>query len=677
MQDLQREPEAHLRHAALLQLKLDAPVAPRAQARASSVAAGAVAVLVVLVMVGGSLAFEITWSADVAAWLVLATTFTGVGVAVALRVPGNAFGWVLLAIGVASAFTVGTWSGEAPVALVWVRSWLMYVPVGLLPVALLLFPTGRLFSAHWRAPLAVAVAGVAAPTFFLAVASTIEPDPLGFFGPPAGAAVDGLLFATKIGSWIGVVALLLAVSSLFVRLRSAPDIERRQVACLLLGALVLFAGLALSLVGYTGAWIAGTAALPIAAGVAILWHRLYDLDLFMNRTLVRAGLGAALVASFAGAVVAIGTLIDVGPASRTAALVAVALVALGLDPLRRRLQRGVDRVLYGHRDDPYEVVTALGRGLGSSSTSPTTVLTDAAEAVARSLALPYVAIEVASPDGASVPAEWGRRFGQPIGLPLTYRGEPIGRLLVTPRTVGGELGERDRRLLQDVAHSVAMTVKAVELSAGLQQAREQLVTTREEERRRLRRDLHDGLGPTLAGMVMQLDAASNVLPRDPGAVEPVLGVLRAAAQDAIADIRRLVYELRPPALDELGLVGAIREWTDRFSSPDEAGLQLSLDAPTLPPLPAAVEVAALRIVQEAITNVVRHSHARVCSVRLAAAAALEVEVDDDGRGLAADRRAGVGLTSMSERAAELGGTCTITSPAGGGTCVRATLPLPS
>jgi signal transduction histidine kinase len=305
------------------------------------------------------------------------------------------------------------------------------------------------------------------------------------------------------------------------------------------------------------------------------------------------------------------------------------------------------------------------------------MLADVAEAVARSLALPYVAIEVRSPDGTTRTVAWGRRHGEPVGLALTHRGEAIGRLLVMPRKVGGRLSERDRRLLEDLAHPVALTVSAIELSAGLQRAREQLVTAREEERRRLRRDLHDGLGPTLAGIVMQLDAASNLLRRDPDAVEPVLEGLRTAAQDAVGDIRRLVYELRPPALDELGLIGAIREWTDRlFQSTDEQGLRLSFDAPPeLPRLPAAVEVAALRIVQEALANVAHHSRARSCRIGLSAGHELTIDIDDDGRGLLGSDRPGVGLSSMRERASELGGSCTVTSPHGGGTRVHAILPL--
>jgi two-component system NarL family sensor kinase len=647
-------------------------VRDRATARLAS---NAVVLLVVLVLAAALLAFDIPWNRDWAPWLVLAATFTPVGAAVVSRVPRNSFGWVALAIGATSALAVGTWTEDLPAALAWLRSWILVVPVGLLPVALLVFPTGRLHSRRWRPALALAIAGASATAFFLAVASTIAPDPLGFFGSPGGVAVDGLVLVAKIAATVTTLSLLLGVLSLLARLRAASDIVRRQVLCLLIGAVVLFVGLALDLFGVPAAWFVGAAAVPIAAGVAILWHELYDLDLFISRSVVYLGLSALLLAAF-GAIIVLGDLV----ASRalphgTLTLIAVALVALGLDPLRRRLQHAGDRVLYGHRNDPYAAVTALGRGLGAPGGAPAT-LDDVAEAVGRSLALPYVAIEIGSDEGESRLAEWGRRYDEPVGVALTHRGEQIARLLATPRTVHGRLSDRDRKLLEDIAHPVALTVNAVELAAKLQRVREQLVTAREEERRRLRRDLHDGLGPTLAGLVMQLDAASNVLRRDPAAVEPLLAGLRTAAQDAVGDIRRLVYELRPPALDELGLVGAILELTDRFSSSGGEGLRLSLDAPSpLPALPAAVEVAALRIVQEAVTNVARHSRARSCRVRLATSASLAVEIEDDGRGMSGDELPGVGLQSMRERAAELGGTCTITSAPGGGTRVRATLPF--
>lgn len=636
-------------------------------------AARAAALLVALVVVAGSLAFPIDWSLDVAGWLALAATFAVVGAAVVARVPDNAFGWLVLAIAAASAVTVGLASGDVPDPLAWVRSWIFVVPVVLVPVALLLYPTGALPSARWRPVLALAIAGAAGPAFFFAVASAIEPDPLGVYGPPGGAAVAGLVVAGQAGMVAAALALLLSVASLLARLRGASPTERRQVLCLMLGGGVMFAALALEVAGVAGAWVVGAPALPIAVGVAMLWHRLYDLDLFMNRSAVYVALSAVLLATF-GAIVVAGNLLagDLLPAGGWT-LVAVGLVALAVDPLRRRLQAAVDRLLYGDRKDPYAVVTSLERELHTSAMTPG-MLADIAETVARSLALPFVAIETRSQDGAPETVTWGRRYGEPIAVALNYRGERIGRLLVTPRTVRGRLSERDRRLLDDIAHSVALALHAIETSARLQRAREQLVSAREEERRRLRRDLHDGLGPALAGIVMQVDAATNVLRRDASAVAPVLAGLRVAAQDAIGDVRRLVYELRPPALDELGLIGAIREWTERFAA--GGTLRLDVDAPSrLPALSAAVEVAALRIVQEAVANVAHHAQAASCRIVLAVDGALAITVQDDGRGLPADRRRGVGTSSMSERAAEVGGACAVASPAEGGTRVHAILPL--
>jgi signal transduction histidine kinase len=213
----------------------------------------------------------------------------------------------------------------------------------------------------------------------------------------------------------------------------------------------------------------------------------------------------------------------------------------------------------------------------------------------------------------------------------------------------------------------------VRLTADLQRSRERLITAREEERRRLRRDLHDGLGPQLASLTLTLAAARELLRHDVDAADTLLQELAGHTQAAIADIRRVVYDLRPPALDDLGLVLAVREQAARYR---QAGLQIMIDAPDqLPSLPAAVEVAAYRIVQEALTNVVRHAQARTCTVCLMLGDALIVTIRDDGVGLPPDGRAGVGLTSMRERTAELGGSCQITSVPGQGACIHAQLPL--
>jgi signal transduction histidine kinase len=216
----------------------------------------------------------------------------------------------------------------------------------------------------------------------------------------------------------------------------------------------------------------------------------------------------------------------------------------------------------------------------------------------------------------------------------------------------------------------------VRLTTDLQHSRARLVTTREEERRRLRRDLHDGLGPTLASLAQRLDTARILVPRDPNAAVALLGDLTAQVKTTITDIRRLVYALRPPALDELGLVSALREHAAHYN--ESNGLSISMEAPErLPPLPAAVEVAAYRIVLEALTNVARHAHARTCHIHLELreAQVLYLEVTDDGGGLPKDYHAGVGLTSMRERAMELGGECRIEPGPTHGIRVVARLPL--
>jgi signal transduction histidine kinase len=230
-------------------------------------------------------------------------------------------------------------------------------------------------------------------------------------------------------------------------------------------------------------------------------------------------------------------------------------------------------------------------------------------------------------------------------------------------------------LLEDLARQTGVAVHAVRLTVDLQRSRKRLVTAREEERRRLRRDLHDGLGPQLASLTMMAEAAHELVPLDPARAQEVLEGLTEQAQEAVADVRRLVYSMRPPALDALGLMEALRS---QAVHQDQGGLRISVNGPEeIPALPAAVEVAAYRIALEALTNVVRHAQARNCTVRLMLDeenGALRLEVEDDGRGIGEDRRVGVGLTSMRERAEELSGSCTVEDVPSGGTRVRAFLP---
>jgi signal transduction histidine kinase len=239
------------------------------------------------------------------------------------------------------------------------------------------------------------------------------------------------------------------------------------------------------------------------------------------------------------------------------------------------------------------------------------------------------------------------------------------------------LGAADRRLLEGLARQAGVAAYAVRLTTDLQRSRERLVAAREEERRRLRRDLHDGLGAQLAGLNVQAGSLRRLIPHDPAAADELVVELREELRGAIADIRRLVYDLRPPALDDLGLVGALRRLAERYGLEGQQP-QVLVEAPEdLPRLPAAVEVAVYRITQEALTNVVRHAQAKRCIVRLAVMKEdVALDILDDGVGIPAEPTAGVGLSSMRERAAELGGSCVVESVPKGGTRVLVCLPLP-
>jgi signal transduction histidine kinase len=295
------------------------------------------------------------------------------------------------------------------------------------------------------------------------------------------------------------------------------------------------------------------------------------------------------------------------------------------------------------------------------------VLRAAATELVAALRVPWARIEVEGDAGQAGAARTSGRT-----LPLTHRGEPVGTLTVGARWDGERPSAADERALQAVSRQLGATVHALLLARRLAGARERVVTAREDERRRIRRDLHDGLGPALAGLTLGLEGAEELARRDAVAAVRLLGPLRVQAQEAVGDVRRIVEGLRPPALDDLGLAGAVEAELARLASPR---LVFRLDVPTeLPDLPAAVEVAALRIVGEAAHNVCRHAEATTCRVALAVQGhRLTVRVEDDGTGIPAGAAPHVGLDSMAERAEEVGGRLEVSS-GGTGTVVSARLP---
>jgi signal transduction histidine kinase len=428
----------------------------------------------------------------------------------------------------------------------------------------------------------------------------------------------------------------------------------------------------------------GLTLLPVATGAAILQYRLYDIDLVINRTLVYSTLTTILFGIYMSVAIGAGALVGSRLASGSA-LAATGVVALLFAPLHDWLQRAVNRLMYGQRDDPYAVLSHLGRRV-QSTLSPATVLTTVVDTVGQALRLPYVAIALRQDDRLMTVAERGHHDeATMIELRLVYGSEAVGVMRLTGHGGDPPLSTADRTLLEDIArqigpaaHAVRLTSDLKRLTDRLQVTRERLVTAREEERRRLRRDLHDGLGPALASVSLKLGAARRVMGQEPNDAEALLAELEADIEGMIGDIRRLVYGLRPPALDELGLVGAIREHIALLHLGSSGrSLDMALSVPdTLPSLSAAVEVAAYRIAEEAITNVSRHAKAHICHMRLSLEdETLVLRIEDDGRGIPSQRPRGVGLLSMQERAQELGGTLQVESREGGGTKVTARLPL--
>ena len=419
--------------------------------------------------------------------------------------------------------------------------------------------------------------------------------------------------------------------------------------------------------------------IPLAIGIAMLRHRLFDVDLLINRTLVYGALTACVAVLYVALVALSGRLLQ-GAGSPTVALPATGAVAILFHPLRAWLQRRVDRLLYGQRHEPYAVLSRLGQRL-EATLAPEALLPTVAETAAQALKLPYAAVALLHGGQLTIAARWGDPVTGLLRLPLSYAGELLGELQLAPRAPGDPFSVADRQLLDDLArqagiaaHAVHLTAELRALNRDLHRSRAELIAAREEERRRLRRDLHDGLGSALTAMTLKLGAVQNLQGRDPETVGRLLGELRAELQGAIGDIRHLAYDLRPPILDELGLASALREHTARH---DAGPMHVTVESPaSLSDLPAAIELAAYRIATEALANAGRHARARTCRIVLRAdVAEFSVTIADDGVGLPAGYRAGVGILGMRERAAELGGTCIVEASPAGGTRVRASWPM--
>jgi signal transduction histidine kinase len=429
--------------------------------------------------------------------------------------------------------------------------------------------------------------------------------------------------------------------------------------------------------------------LPFSLCMAILRYRLWDIDQLINRTLIYAGLSASSLGIYLLVVFTLGTFFQAQD-NIVISLLATGIIAVLFQPLRTWLQGAINRLMFGERDNPYAVLSRLGRRL-EATFAPDEILPAIVETVAHSLKLPYVALNLMQESVLAPVASYGTAAGTLVHLPLCYQSETIGELLLAPRAADEAFTANEQLLLKELARQAGIAVHGVLLAADLERSRQRIVTTREQARRQLGSDLHDGLGHQLAGLLRKIEFASNLLERDPAAVGGVLDELKQHTRTAINETRRLAHELHPPELELLGLTAALREQIQQYHQPQDKGLQVTIQTPSpLPQLPIAVESAAYYIALEALNNVARHARAQHCTLRLNSlqastssavgvvkTAVLELEIADDGCGLAGDetkKAGGLGLTSMRERATELGGTCLVESSPTGGTRIYARLP---
>ncbi|UAC01138.1 sensor histidine kinase [Dactylosporangium vinaceum] len=496
-------------------------------------------------------------------------------------------------------------------------------------------------------------------------------DRQGFEDGHGGAAPPVPWLPEPVSAGLGVLGLLLVVALCFGspvavrrRLRRARGAQRLQLLWLVWGTLTVPVAL---LTGWVNHFLVpavplfpvalGLVAvgLPVTVGIAILRHRLFDIELVLSRTLTYLLLVAAVAVVYA--------LLLLGAARLTGhdtlgGLLAVGVVAVTVHPAYSYLRRHIERWVYGLRCDPRAAIRLLADR--ADAADPNGLVAAVAEAVAAALRVDRVRIErsVAPDDGA-------------LCEPMVHRGERIGYLAVD-LSAGRQFARADLDLVEDLARYAAVVVRAGQLNDELRESRSRIVAAREEERRRLRRDLHDGVGPSLAAVVLKLNATQSR--PDPAQRNALIAETRDEVKAAIAEVRRLVDDLRPPAIDEVGLLGAVRQRAAALTG--EVTFEVT-GPPVLPSLPAAVEAAAFRIASEAMTNVVRHAGATRCRIAVEVGGAFELTVADNGHGIGPGATGGVGWTSMRERAAELGGSCTITSRPEGGLIVRAVLPLPA
>lgn len=592
-------------------------------------------------------------------------------------------------------------------SLIWVasqgsivtHSWFMVVAMlGWVSLSLLflLFPNG-LFVPKWTGIVFILIAAVDITNLF--------------FDGSIWSSLDINVYVQFF--WYASSTLILIYSQVYRFRKVSSPAQRQQTKWVVFGVSVGIVGFIVLSIMFDPSRNDGTAltyvflnavlnmslmAIPLALTMAVLRHRLWDIDPLVKRTLVYVALSVSVIALYTFAVLYLSRVFQVRD-NFVVSLLATAVVAVAFAPLKEWLQRMVNRMMKGRHDDPYAVLLELGNQL-IQPLAPDDMLDAVAKTVKEALRLPYTGISIGVGGQDTLVASIGEPVHEVMPFAIIHRGKELGTLHLSSRSPGEAFSSEDLKFLDVLLHQAGPIVENVNMTLGmkllaqdLQESREQLVLAREEERRQIRKNLHDDLAPRLAALALNAATAQKYVEKEPATAIEMLTDLRKVIRSTVEEIRTMVHDLRPPTLDELGLINAIQERIEELTKParllaDDQGtvaLQVRLLAPQpLPELPAAVEVAAYRIITESLVNVIKHAQATACTVRLDVLPShqLIAEVTDNGTGLhprpqlqPTSGKGGIGLVSLKERAAELGGQCTIERMEQGGTRVLAILPL--
>lgn len=598
------------------------------------------------------------------------------GALIQLR-PRNSIGWLLVVSGLlqvtnvaadayaSRALTDPDQSLPLGLAAAWVASWTWF-PSLLLPMIVLppLYPTGRAPSTFWRWHVRLALTGIGLGVVAVATGpggldDTVRGTELPLTAPiwwtwAVGLSAAVLLIATAAVTVVGTL----------VRAIGARTPERQQLLWLLS---VVAAMLATVFTTYGALFAIAYGLVPVAVTIGVLRYRLLGIEVVLRRTLLYVPMTLLVALVIGGLSTALARLAPDGPLPLLAASAVVAVLVM---PVAGRLRVLVDRLVLGERADPLTLVDRVGAGLeGEQDDAVASML----RAVSSAAGATYAAV-------SDAPGQMVARVGEPMGatleFPLRHGGTQLGILTIGPRLGATRVTGQDARLVAALAPHLAVVVRSGLLGDELARERTRVTAATLAERDRLRRDLHDGLGPSLSGIALGLEAAGTAFRTDPAAVPELLARTRAEAEAAVREIRRVLEGLRPSSLDVHGLEGAVRDTASSLGMGRPGGPGFDFRTDALPLLLPQVEEAAFRIVAESLTNVARHSAADHCAVRLSQTnGSLRVRVLDDGRGLSPESGSGHGMDSMRRRAADVGGNFLVEGAIPHGTLVTAVLPL--